>query len=72
MKGFKTMPGPIRTWCRRHLFNVVHMIDFGLIAIKNPNIPIKINYYDKKRLKKYLIKAKSHISHIKSIKYNIK
>ena len=26
--------GAIQTWCRRHLFNVVPQIDFGLLAIK--------------------------------------
>ena len=31
---FARLPGPIRDWCRRHLFNVVRSIDFGLIAVK--------------------------------------
>lgn len=34
---FKFLPSPLRSWCRRHLFNVVREIDYGLIAIKNPN-----------------------------------
>lgn len=33
---FKLLPPPLKTWCRRHLLNVVRKIDFGLIAIKNP------------------------------------
>ena len=27
--AFKLVPEPMRTWCRRHLFNVVRAIDFG-------------------------------------------
>jgi SAM-dependent methyltransferase len=32
---FKIIPPPLRTWCRRHLLNVVRKIDYGLISIKN-------------------------------------
>ncbi len=32
---FNFVPPPFRTWCRRHLFNVVQKIDFAVIAIKN-------------------------------------
>jgi len=32
---FNLMPPPIRGWCRRHLFNVVRKIDFGLVAVKS-------------------------------------
>lgn len=35
MGWFKHCPSFFRNWCRRHLFNVVKKIDFGLIAIKN-------------------------------------
>ncbi len=35
LEGFARLPGPIRTWCRRHLFNVVRSIDFGLLAVKD-------------------------------------
>ncbi len=31
---FKNFPPPLQTWCRRHLFNVVRKIDYGLLAIK--------------------------------------
>lgn len=34
MEGFRYLPGPIRNWCRRHLFNVVREIEFGLLAVK--------------------------------------
>ncbi len=30
-------------WARRHLFNVVRSIDFGLAAIKDPTIPIEFD-----------------------------
>ena len=36
-KDFKALSEPMRTWFRRHLFNVVKKIDFGLLAIKQPN-----------------------------------
>jgi len=35
MNGFRLLPSPLRDWCRRHLFNVVREIEFGLLAIKN-------------------------------------
>ncbi len=34
MGGFKYLPSPLRSWCRRHLFNVVREIEFGLAAVK--------------------------------------
>lgn len=34
MGAFNYFPGWIKVWCRRHLFNVVRKIDFGLIAVK--------------------------------------
>ena len=34
---FHLLPPPFRSWCRRHLFNVVRKIDYGLIAIKKPD-----------------------------------
>lgn len=33
---FAFLPSPIQNWCRRHLFNVVREIDFGLVAVKKP------------------------------------
>lgn len=44
---FKVLPPPLRSWCRRHLFNVVRCIDFGLIAVKNP---AEIVVYNKQAL----------------------
>jgi predicted SAM-dependent methyltransferase len=35
MGWFKHFPPCLKNWCRRHLFNVVKKIDFGLVAIKN-------------------------------------
>ena len=40
---FKLFPPPFRSWFRRHLFNVVREIDFGLIAIKCPDNAIPLN-----------------------------
>ncbi len=34
MGGFRYLPHPLRSWCRRHLFNVVREIEFGLVAVK--------------------------------------
>ena len=34
---------PLRTWCRRHLFNVVRKIDFGLVAIKDTDEILDLN-----------------------------
>jgi len=31
---FNLLPPPFRSWCRRHLLNVVRKTDYGLIAIK--------------------------------------
>jgi len=30
------LPSPMRTWARRHLFNVVQAFDIGIAAIKDP------------------------------------
>ena len=38
---FNVVPPPIRGWCRRHLLNVVKKIDFGLVAIKDADVPIR-------------------------------
>jgi SAM-dependent methyltransferase len=47
--AFRRLPEPLRSWCRRHLFNVVRAIDFGLIAVKNPLEPTHV---DKRELTK--------------------
>jgi len=33
--SFGMLPGPLRVWARRHLFNVVRQFDVGLVAIKD-------------------------------------
>lgn len=38
--AFHFAPPPLRTWCRRHLFNVVRQIDYGLVALKRVDLPI--------------------------------
>ena len=40
---YASLPLPLRDWCRRHLFNVVREIDFGLVAIKNVNETLAYN-----------------------------
>ncbi len=45
---FNLLPPPFRSWSRRHLFNVVRRIDYGLIAIKKPD---ELVTYDKKALR---------------------
>ncbi|MGH8512139.1 MAG: hypothetical protein ACREU8_12370, partial [Gammaproteobacteria bacterium] len=30
---YHLLPWPLRGWCRRHLFNVVRKIDFGLLKV---------------------------------------
>lgn len=39
---FKFLPPPFRTWSRRHLFNVVQKIDYGLVAVKKPNEVVEL------------------------------
>ncbi len=43
MGVFRYLFQPLQTWCRRHLFNVVQKIDFGLLAIKDPTAPLASN-----------------------------
>jgi SAM-dependent methyltransferase len=37
MRGWRHLPEPLRTWSRRHLYNVVRVFDVGLIAVKDPD-----------------------------------
>lgn len=48
---FKRLPESLRSFCRRHLFNVVRKIDFGLLAVKPPNNSIELDAGDEQRLK---------------------
>jgi SAM-dependent methyltransferase len=41
MGRFGRLPEPAKTWCRRHLFNVVRSIDFGLVALKQ-DVPVRV------------------------------
>lgn len=52
---FHLIPPPFRFWCRRHLFNVVRKIDFGLLAVKDYQESISINSEDRRILKKKFI-----------------
>jgi len=47
---FHLVPPPFRSWCRRHLLNVVRAIDFGLLAIKYPQQRITVSTKDRFRL----------------------
>lgn len=46
---FGILPDPLRNWCRRHLFNVVEKIDFGLLALKRLDEIPHVNEQDIKR-----------------------
>lgn len=35
-RGWRHLPGPLRTLARRHLLNVVRWFDLGLVAVKQP------------------------------------
>jgi SAM-dependent methyltransferase len=48
--AFHIIPPPLRSWCRRHLFNVVRKIDYGLIAVKRKDE--EVPFYDKKKLQR--------------------
>ena len=39
--AFGLLPGPLREWSRRHLFNVVRAFDVGLVAVKDPERPVE-------------------------------
>ena len=49
---FHLTPPPLRSWCRRHLLNVVRKIDFGLIAVKDPAEPLPDETTDPRRLRR--------------------
>lgn len=42
MGAFNALPGFVKKAGRRHLFNVVRKIDFGLLAIKDPSRPVNV------------------------------
>jgi SAM-dependent methyltransferase len=43
LQEFSNIPEPELTFYRRHYFNVVRSIDFGLYAVKPPNITIELS-----------------------------
>lgn len=43
MEEFANEPPETREWSRRHLFNVVDRIDFGILAIKRPGQPLPLD-----------------------------
>ncbi len=49
---FSLLPPPFRLWCRRHLFNVVRKIDYGLLAIKEPADAVSVSSCDKQNLER--------------------
>ncbi len=75
---FHLIPYPFRHFCRRHLFNVVRSIDFGLIAIKdkrkkiynvNKNRIIKeYNLFLNKRIPYEILKNKEYNFFLKMLR----
>jgi len=55
MHGFRRMPPPLRNWCRRHLFNVVRAIEFGLLTVKDPQTNISVTKEDRIKLEQEFI-----------------
>lgn len=51
MGAFNLAPPPLRGWARRHLFNVVRQIDFGLFAVKAGQPPLTVTADDRRRLR---------------------
>ena len=49
---FNLFVTPFRSWCRRHLFNVVRKIDFGLLAVKDVNDIPAVSRRDARILKR--------------------
>jgi SAM-dependent methyltransferase len=51
--AFNLVFPPFQTWCRRHLFNVVRKIDFGLVAIKDVSQPIYVGENPRRLMKEF-------------------
>jgi len=43
VRGFASVPGPLRAWMRRHLFNVVRSISFGMVAVKTAHASVAVD-----------------------------
>ena len=54
---FNLVPPPFRSWCRRHLLNVVRKTDFGLVAIKQPEERIPMGAEVRRRLKQEFLQC---------------
>jgi SAM-dependent methyltransferase len=52
------MPRPVRTWARRHLFNVVRDFDIALVAIKDGGRATKVNEARVRELKARMAELK--------------
>lgn len=52
--GFGLLPGPLRVWARRHLFNVVRQFDVGVVAIKDPDRPVDTGAARQQAMKRQL------------------
>lgn len=50
---FQSMDEPMRTWCRRHLYNVVKKIDFGLLAVKDTSLQFPSCYAEREMQKEF-------------------
>lgn len=48
---FRLLAPPLQSWCRRHLFNVVRKIDFGLLAIKELRQPVVAGRAERHRMR---------------------
>ena len=42
MSYWGAAPKPLRVWARRHLFNIVRDFEIGLVAVKNPELPVDL------------------------------
>ncbi len=41
-RGWRRLPPPLRTWSRRHLFNVVNVFHVGLVVVKDQTMGVDI------------------------------
>lgn len=62
MGKFAAIPEPLKTWARRHLFNVVKEIDFGLVAVKSDQ-PLPHNVNAQQMLQEYIEYCAARVGH---------
>lgn len=71
IRFFNLLPFPLRGWCRYHLFNVVRKIDYGLVAIKDPNNLISISHtYQSQLRQEFQTCLKQRVAYEKNAKDN--